>query len=72
MYVKLFFELYEPLLELGMDNEREFINPAVINYLNNNNIQFINSLPYNPRSQGTVERIHITIRNILLGIFWRI
>ena len=29
----------------------------------------INGLPYNPRAQGAVERIHITIRNSLLSMF---
>ena len=28
-----------------------------------------NGLPYNPRSQGAVKRIHNTIRNGLLAIF---
>ena len=69
MYLKMFFEFYGPPLELGTDNGREFINPAVINYLNKNNIKLINGCPYNPRSQGAVERIHNTIRNIMLGIF---
>ena len=29
----------------------------------------VNGLPYNPRFQGTVERIHITLRNSLLSLY---
>ena len=67
--IKLFFEFFGEPEEFGSDNGREFINPSVINYLNEKNIKMINGLPYNPRSQGAVERIHNTIRNGLLTIF---
>ena len=69
MYLKIFFQLYGPPLELGTDNGREFINPSVINYLNSNKIKLINGHRYNPRSKRAVERIHTSIKNILLGIF---
>ena len=37
--------------------------------MNANNVKLINGLPYNPRSQGIVERLHLTIRNNLLAIY---
>ena len=59
-------------VEFGSDNGKEFINPSVVNYLKENNIKLIKGLPYNPHSQGAVERIHNTIRNMLYVIFWKI
>ena len=67
--IKIFFDFYGIPKEFGTDNGREFINPSINNYLNNNNVKLINGLPYNPRSQGGVERIHITIRNSLLALY---
>lgn len=67
--LKKFIEYYGKSFEFGCDNGREFINPLISNYLNANNIKMVNGLPYNPRSQGTVERIHITIRNSLLSLY---
>ena len=32
-------------------------------------MKIINGLPYNPRSEGIVERIHLAIRNSLLAIY---
>jgi hypothetical protein len=38
--------------------------------LNQKNIKIINGLPYyNPRNQGAVERIHITVRTQLLALY---
>lgn len=54
---------------MGTDNGKEFKNSFIINYLQKNNIRLVNGAPYNPRAQGVVERIHITIRNSLLSIF---
>ena len=64
-----FFDYYGLPKEFGTDNGREFINHSVNNYLNKNNVKIINGLPYNPRSQGIVEKIHLTIRNSLLAIY---
>ena len=67
--IKLFCEFYEYPIELGSDNGREFINPSVQNFCRENNIKLINGSPYSPHSQGAVERIYYTIRNMLLCIF---
>ena len=67
LYIKKFFDFYGNPKEFGTDNGREFINPAVNTYLLKNNIKMINSLPYNPHAQGSVERLHFTIRNMLLS-----
>ena len=37
--------------------------------MNKKNIKIINTLPYNQRSQGAVERIHITVRTQLLALY---
>ena len=65
----LFFDFEGHPLEFGSDNGREFINPSVNNYLLKNNVKMIHGLPYNPRSQGSVERIYLTIGNALLSIY---
>ena len=67
--MKYFFEFYGVPKQFGCDNGREFINPLINNFLIENNTKIITGLPYNPRSQGAVERIHVTIRNSLLSIF---
>ena len=67
--MKKFVEFYGKPLEFGCYNGREFINPIINNYLIENDIKMINGLPYNPRWQGSVERIHITIRNSLLSLY---
>ncbi len=67
--LKDFFEEKGMSEEYGSDNGREFINSSVINYLNENNIKLINGRPYYPRSQGLVEKMHVTIRNGLLCKF---
>ena len=49
--------------------ENLLIIPLINNYMNENNVKLINGLPYNPRSQGIIERLHLTIRNNLLAIY---
>ena len=65
--LKSFFNNFGSLKELGTDNGKEFINDAVKNFLNGNDIKLMNGRPYNPNSQGAVERIHITLRKSLLS-----
>ena len=56
--------------EIGADdNGSEFSNKYVKNLLNNNNIKLVNGKPYNPHSQGTVERVHQTIKTMLICKF---
>ena len=63
--LKLFFEFNGFQKELGSDNGREFKNKLIENYLNEKNIDYIHGMPYNPHSQGVVERFHKTINDLL-------
>ena len=49
--------------EIWNDNGSEFVKKYVKNLLNKYNTKFIRDGPYNPHSQGTVERVHRTSRN---------
>ena len=40
-----------------------------MNFVQNNNIKFIHDIPYNPHSQGTIERFHYTIKKYLAKEF---
>jgi len=55
--------------EIGCDNGAEFKNRLIENYLHDNNIKFIHGTPYNPHSQGVVERFHKTIKDSLLCLY---
>ena len=44
-------------------------NKHVTNLLNAENIDFIHGKTYDPHSQGTVERVHRTVRNALVCKF---
>ena len=52
--------------QIGSDNGSEFVNKKVKKLLNENHIKFIHWKPYNPHSQGVVERVHRTIRTALI------
>ena len=60
--LKNFTELYGLPNEFSSDNGREFVNKEVNNFCILDNINIIRGRPYNPKSQGIVERIHSTIR----------
>ena len=64
-----FCKIYSLPEKFGCDNGREFINNAVLNFLNKNNIKLVKGAPYSPHLQGVVERIHITIRKALINKF---
>ena len=55
--------------EIGSDNGKEFKNNLIEGYLREKNIKFIHGLPYNPHSQGVVERFHKTIKDYLYSIY---
>ena len=55
--------------ELGSDNGREFRNDIIENYLKLKNINFIHGIPYNPHSQGVVERFHKTVKDALYCLY---
>ena len=54
--------------EIGSDMGKEFCNELIENYLNSKNIKYIHGMPYNPHSQGVVERFHKTIKD---GLYCR-
>ena len=54
--------------EIGSDNGKEFRNELIENYLKSKNIKYIHGMPYNPHSQGVVERFHKTIKD---GLYCR-
>ena len=37
--------------------------------MNENDIKFIHGVPYNPHSQGGVERFHLIIKDLLYSIY---
>ena len=53
--------------ELGTDNSPEFSNRKLNEFLLSKNIKFIHGRPFNPRSQGSVERLHRTLKINLLS-----
>ena len=55
--------------EIGCDNGKEFRNNLIESYLKDKNIKLIHGLPYNPHSQGVVERFHKTIKDYLYSIY---
>ena len=54
--LKIAFECSGFPEENGSDNWKEFKNTLIEGYLKEKNIKFIHGLPYNPHSQGVVER----------------
>ena len=56
--LKLALNCYGYPEEIGSDNGSEFKNSIIENFLKEQNIKFIHGNPYNPHSQGVVERFH--------------
>ena len=65
-YTEKFFSKYGECIEMGTDNGWEFVNHILINFLTEKKIKLINGSPYDPHTQGSVERIHREIRKGLL------
>ena len=65
--IKNFFTFYGFPEILQSDNEKEFVNQEVENYLSKNNIKFIHGRPYHPQSQGSVEAFNKNIQNALIN-----
>ena len=55
--------------EIGSDNGKEFRNRLIEDYLNDKNINYIHGNPYNPHSQGVVERFHKTVKDSLYCLY---
>jgi len=55
--------------EFASDNGPEFKNKNMQNFCIKENIKYINGIPYNPHSQGTIERFHYTIKKYLAKEF---
>ena len=60
------FNKYGKPEQLLSDNGSEFTNKNVKSLVDKKGISFIHSKPYNPHSQGTVERVHRTVRDALI------
>ena len=56
---------YYFLQEFVADNGPEFKNSKINEFCINNSIRYIHSIPYNPHTQGTIERFHYTIKKYL-------
>ena len=50
--------------EFVSDNGPEFKNARLKEICEKENIVFIHGIPYNPHTQGTLEKFHYTIKNI--------
>ena len=48
--------------ELGTDNNTEFLNKKLKQFLSINDVKFIHGKSFHPRSQGCVERLHRTFK----------
>ena len=68
-YLKIALECNGFPEEIGSDNGSEFKNELIEKYLNDNEIKFIHGSPYNPHSQGVVERFHQTIKDLMYSIY---
>ena len=64
--LKHFFRKFGEPKEIGTDNGSEFNNKFVKKLLDSKGIKHIKGKPYNPHSQGIVERVHRTLRNGLV------
>ena len=51
--------------EFVSDNGPEFKNSKINEFCINNGIRYIHGIPYNPHTQGTIERFHYTIKKYL-------
>ena len=64
--LKLCFDKYGYPEQLSCYNGSEFINNKVKKLLDDKKITMIRGMPYNPHSQGIIERTHRTVRNALI------
>ncbi len=60
------FKIFGCPEQIGAVNGREFNNKHVKILLNKYNIKLINLKPYNPHSQDTVEKVHKTVKAMLI------
>jgi len=49
------------IINFKFDHGTEYINKSLINYLENNGINFIHSVPGNPKQNGHAERLNQTL-----------
>ena len=63
-YLKQAFECFGYPEELRSDR-KEFKNKLIEDYLNENDINYIQGNSYNPNSQGMVEHFHQTTKDML-------
>ena len=63
--IKIFFEFNKKAIILHTDNELEFVNKLLYEYLNNENVKTVQSKPYYPQTNGCIERIHREVKKYL-------
>jgi len=55
--------------EFSTDNGSEFLNKNITKFAEDNNIILVPGHLYHPKSQGTAECLHSTIRKSFLAIY---
>ena len=68
--LKISIECNEYHAEICSDNGLEFKNLTIEKYLKDNNIKFLYDNPYNPHSQGVVERFHQKLKGMLYKLYF--
>ena len=63
--IKEFISYYGNPEEFGCDNGKEFSNKILKEYMESKNIKLIHGHPYNPKSQGSVERLHQSLKKAI-------
>ena len=67
--IKEFCIYYGYLEEIGAHNGKEFNNSSLNKFLKEHIIKMINGRPYNPHSQGSVERLHQTFKKAIFSFY---
>ena len=60
--IKEFISYYGNPEEFGSDNGKEFSNTILKEYMESKNIKLIHGRHYNPKSQGSVEWLHQSLK----------
>ena len=67
--VKRFCIYYGYPEEIGDNNGKEFNNSSLNKFLTEHNIKMIHGRLYNPHSQGSVERLHQTLKKAKFSFY---
>ena len=63
--IKEFISYYGNPEEFSCDIGKEFSNKNLKEYMESKNIKLIHGRPYNPKSQGSVERLHQSLKKAI-------